>query len=201
MKKSITVILSLFISISACAGTLSIPKEFEFIALNGNEVENSLFSKKTRLTVAPGAHKIALLYKNTVRDDIGNGSTRVISEPIIISLVAEEGENYQISSRYKIKSLSDAKAFIKDPQINVKNEQGDLASYTMHQAKIDSRGVLGNMIKKKEDNLQTIALLETAIKRDDDKETTPQKMLHHWWEQADAETQKEFISWAVKQID
>ncbi len=201
MKKIITVILSLFISVSACAGSLSIPKEFEFLALNGKEVENSLFSKNTRLTLEPGPQKIAVLYKNTVRDEIGNGSTRVTSEPIIISLLAQQGQNYQISSAYKIKSVSDAQAFIKDPQIHVKNEQGELASFTMHQAKMDDRGVLGNMIKKKEKNLQTVALLETTAKTDNDgKENIPDKMLHHWWEQADPQTQKQFVSWAIKQI-
>jgi len=201
MKKFITCTFFLFLSVNVCATSLSIPNEFEFIAVNGNQVENPLFSKNTRLTLAAGQQKIALLYKNTLRDDIGNGSTIVTSQPIIISLLAKEGQDYQLSSAYKIQSVSAAKAFIKDPQIHVKNAQGELASYTMHLAKMDDRGVLGNIIKKKENNQQTVALLETTVKTDNGgKENISEKMLHHWWEQADAKTQKQFLSWAIKQI-
>lgn len=201
MKKFITCTFFLFLSVNICASSLSIPNEFEFIAVNGNPVENPLFSKNTRLTLTTGEQKIALLYKNMLRDDIGNGSTIVTSPPIIISLLVKEGQDYQLSSAYKIKSVSAAKAFIKDPQIHVKNAQGELASSTLYLVKTDDRGVLGNIIKKKENNRQTVAVLETLSEKGrEGKENRPEKMLHHWWGQADAETQKQFLSWAIKQI-
>lgn len=201
MKQFITCTFFLFLSINIYASSLSIPNEFEFIAVNGEQVENSLFSKNTRLEFAVGEQKIALLYKNTLRDDIGNGSTIVTSQPIIISLLAQENQDYQLSSAYKIQSVSAAKAFVKDPQIHVKNSQGELARYTTYLPKTDDRGVLGNILKKKESSLQTLAVLETtAEKADDGKENISEKMLHHWWEQADTKTQKQFISWALKQI-
>ena len=202
MKKMITVILSVFISASVCATSFTVPQGFEILALNGETISNSVFSKKTHLTLEPGPQKIAVLYKATVRNDLGNGSTRVASAPLIISLLAQENEHYQLLSVSKIKRLSDAEAFIKDPQIKVQNAQGELASYTMHLAKTGDQGILGNLINNKENTTKTVALLETIDKSDRAKnENNAQKMLHHWWDKADLETQKQFVSWAIKQIN
>ena len=202
MKKSIIIILSLFISVSAYGASFSIPRGFELLALNGNAISSSAFNKTTRLTFVPGPQKIAVLYKATVRNDIGNGSTRVASAPLIISLLAQENEHYQLLSVSKIKRLSDAEAFIKDPQIKVQNAQGELASYTMHLAKTGDQGILGNLINNKENTTKTVALLETIDKSDRDKKANnAQKMLHHWWSKADLETQKQFASWAIKKVN
>ncbi|WP_028863557.1 YccT family protein [Psychromonas aquimarina] len=198
MKKFIAVSLLLLGSSNIWADSLTISKEFEFIAVNGKEVSSSLFNKINKVTLPVGLQKVAIQYKETVRDDVGNGFTPVKSSPIIVSLQVTTGGQYQLSSAEKITSLSKAKAFAKSPEVKVTDQHGKLASYSQKLSVEVDRGVIGNMIDKHDSEVKGRALKETSALTG--KPNTAEEKLYYWWNEADDETRKQFADWANKQI-
>ncbi len=198
MKKFITVSLLLLSSSNIWADSLTISKDFEFIAVNGEEVSSSLFNKVNKVTLPVGVQKVAVQYIDTVRDDVGNGSTRVKSSPVIVSLQVTAGGEYLLSSAEKISSLTKAKAFAKSPEVKVTDQHGKLASYSQKVSTEVDRGVIGNMIDKHDSEMKGRALKETSTLTA--KQNIAEEKLHHWWNEADQETTKQFADWAIKQI-
>ncbi|WP_019616964.1 YccT family protein [Psychromonas ossibalaenae] len=197
MKKFIAVSLLLLGSSNIWADSLTISKEFEFIAVNGEQVSSSLFNKINKVTLPVGLQKVAVQYIDTVRDDVGNGSTRVKSSPVIISLQVTAGDEYLLSPAEKISSLTKAKAFAKSPEVMITDQHGVSASYSQKLSVEVDHGVIGNIIDKHDNEVKGRALKETSTLTG--KQNIAEEKLHHWWNEADETTRKQFADWAIKQ--
>lgn len=196
LKISLVLFTALFInSTLSIASTLSVPHEFQFIAVNGVEVKDGLFSTTSKVELPVGEQKIAVIYNTTVRNDVGDGSTRISSQSIIVTLLVDENKAYQLSPKTKITSLKKAKAFAKNPEIKIENKKGELATFSTLLPKYEDYGVIGNALKEEDKTLMTVSTAATAITTSsvENKDNTAEKMLHHWWDQADSETKKRFI--------
>ena len=179
-------------SIGVFASSLSIPHEFQFLAVNGEKVENGLFSKTTEVDLPVGKQRVSVIYNTTVRNDVGDGSTRVSSHPMIITINVLEDKAYKLSPKTKITSLKKAKIFSGYPEINIETEKGETPIFSVNRPQIEDYGVIGNAVKKEEKAIVAVSLAETK-KQQGEPENTAEKMLHHWWDQADSETKKRFI--------
>ena len=86
----VTAMLALFGPASALAGNLTIPMSFEYLAMDGQTIESSVFNHKAELALAPGEHKIAIRYNEMVEDDFTDGQSFVKSAPFIVTLMATQ---------------------------------------------------------------------------------------------------------------
>ena len=201
MKKLFILCITLLACSQLLAASISIPRDFELLALDGKEITSALFNNKKALKLEGGEHKIAVQYKKVLRDDIGDGSTIVFSDPIIIHLQVIAGTDYQLNTSKKIKSASQGKAFVKDPDIKVIASDGKLAIFSVQLVDSNNRGVLGNMADNTTVDSMSVAIQQTEQSGLSQGEQLPMQMLHHWWQQADLATKQEFASWANKQMN
>ena len=204
--KFFTALSLLFMSSFASAGTLSIPNEFEFLAVNGEEISDSLFSKTREVDLPVGEQRIAIRYKATVRDDIGDGSTRLESLVIIITLQVEANTDYLVSPSVKLTTFKKANAYANHPTIFIKTTSGDSADFKIHLPSVEDYGVIGNALNKERKTTATVALQgtqkNTTLASDSPAKTTDntaEKMLHHWWNEADDKTKRAFTDFVNKE--
>ncbi|HIP76559.1 MAG TPA: DUF2057 domain-containing protein [Psychromonas hadalis] len=197
--KYITALAFLLFTSFTTASTLSVPNEFEFLAVNGVEVENALFSKTDEVDLPPGDQRIAIRYKTTVRHDIGDGATRLESLAMIISLQVEENKKYRVSAAVSLSSLKKATAYANHPTITITDTSGKSADFSVHLPSVEDYGLIGNAIHKEDKITATIAQQGTLkVSKTTTNKSTTTEMLHHWWDQADKKTQQEFIEFAKK---
>ena len=200
MKKLFILCVTLLSCSQLLAASISIPRDFELLALDGNKITSTMLNNKKALKLVAGEHKIAVQYKKLLRDDIGDGSTRVSSDPIIIALQVIDQTDYQLSTSETIIRVAQGKAFVKNPDIKIIDTDGKQATFSVQIVDSNNKGVLGNMLKNQEDYSSALALQGTEISPLALEGEMPKQMLHHWWQQADLATQKEFAQWATKQV-
>ncbi|MBY6186736.1 DUF2057 domain-containing protein [Marinobacter hydrocarbonoclasticus] len=224
MKKAVALSLALLASPISWAESLTIPMEFEFVALDGTKVQTSLFSHKDELELAPGERKIALQYKDLVPESVGDGHRRVSSSPFVITLNVDEGVDYALKADRRITDIKTAEAYAKAPKVVITASNGSQAQFSLQQTQSDESTIVDKLLGEQPTapSAEEAALAATAsgsavaasskasapaeVKATEVKPAPAQgddraeEMLKYWWEQADAETRKAFMSWAVQQL-
>ncbi|WP_394132835.1 DUF2057 domain-containing protein [Shewanella maritima] len=118
-------------SSSATAANLTIPMDFEYLALNGVEVETNLFSHKSDLTLSEGTHKIAIRYHDLVEDDFSDSQSTVKSSPFIITLQVDGDYQYQLSPDDSRKIVRRPQQFAKQPKVVITREDKGQVQYSV----------------------------------------------------------------------
>ncbi|ORU90738.1 MAG: hypothetical protein A6F71_07235 [Cycloclasticus sp. symbiont of Poecilosclerida sp. M] len=214
MNYKLIVLLSLCIGfvVNVSASELTIPRSFEFLAVDGKDV-GGFFNKPRIIALAPGEHKIALKYDVAI-EDAGNQRVEefIRSDPILVTLNVQAGKNYRLVPHSSIKFSP--RDYAKDPRIKVVTSEGD-----------DANAEIALMVKK--DNSAWAKMTQTydqpaATPKSDMAQLTgstgvnavpvltisgkiapaaaasahptpASSMLIYWWNQADQETRNAFL--------
>ena len=128
----ITAIIALLGSSSALAANLQIPMAFEYLAIDGEKIETSLFNHKAQLDLSNGLHKIAIRYHDMVQDDFSDSESFVKSSPFIISLNVDGDYEYILKPAdgdFVKKPIT----FAKSPQVVITRSDKGLVNYKVDQ--------------------------------------------------------------------
>ncbi|MBY5990836.1 DUF2057 domain-containing protein [Ferrimonas balearica] len=227
MKKAMALSLALLVSPLSWAENLTIPMEFEFVALDGTKVSSSLFSHKSELELAPGQRKIALQYKDLVPESVGDGHRRISSSPFVVTLQVAPGVDYRLNPDRRILDIKTAEAYAKDPKVVISASDGSQVSYSVQLTQSDESTIVDKLLgdAPTAPSAEEAALAATATgtaaaaaaaptsPAAEPAQAAPQaapaagqsasqaeEMLKYWWNQADEQTRKAFMSWAVQQL-
>lgn len=155
----ITAILALCASSAAFAANLNIPMSFEYIALDGQEVETSLFNHKSELELSNGTHKIAVRYNDLVEDDFSDSETNIKSSPFIITLKVDGDYEYHMKPADGDFVKQPAK-FAKDPQVVITRQDNKVVNYQVTQTNIAEESFVSRLFSG---NTATDVDVEAAV--------------------------------------
>ncbi|MCL1065378.1 DUF2057 domain-containing protein [Shewanella olleyana] len=227
-------LLAFVTSTSAIAANLTIPMSFEYLALDGKEIDTNMFTHKTNLALENGNHKIAIRYHDMVDDDFSDSQSFIKSSPFIIDITVDGDHEYQLKP-IDGEFVKKPKSFAKDPQVVISRKDNGSVNYKVTQTDYKESSFISNLFggNKGEDidtlaasatdsNAKTIPVAAVATSATvaatapvsskaaapattgepagDQSATHPEQMLQYWWLQADEETRKEFMSWAIQQL-
>jgi uncharacterized protein YccT (UPF0319 family) len=223
-------LLALLSSSSVLAANLTIPMSFEYLALDGTEVETSMFNHQSDLALTNGTHKIAIRYYDVVDDSFSDSQTFVKSTPLILTLMVDGDHQYQLQAA-EGKVIKDPKAFAKKPQISITRQDNGSVTYSVKQTNFTDESFMTSLFQsKKQHDIETLsasatsnasqsvqtltviadvatatmsAPVVTPVPAATAQKPSPaeaEQMLQYWWLQADDKTRKEFMGWAIKQL-
>lgn len=224
-----TALFALMASGSAMAAELTIPMSFEYLAVDGKPIATNSFKHLSDIDLSNGTHKIAIRYSDMIEDDFSDSQTFVKSKPFIITLAVDGDYQYKLepatgsikqpkqfakAPQVKITRADNGQVNYKIMQTNIE-EQGfmsklfgtDNAQTASTIAVSTSAGVSAAAAvakaEKKEMDPITAATSESSAQAQQAPTQSAehaQQMLQYWWLQADEQTRKEFMSWAIKQL-
>ncbi|GIU48717.1 DUF2057 domain-containing protein [Shewanella algidipiscicola] len=218
-------LIALLGSSSAMAANLTIPMAFEYLALNGQKVESSLFNHKADLSLDNGTHKIAIRYHDMVQDDFSDSESFIKSSPFIVTLKVDGDYQYQLQPA-EGEIIKRPKEFAKSPEVIVTRTGGGQVSYQVEQTDITESSFIGRLFgndsgqdveaaaavatgsavaassvpAKPISAIEAATLPATTTPSNKSEAEHAQQMLQYWWLHADEKTRKEFMSWAIKQL-
>lgn len=226
----ITAILALCGSSAVFAANLNIPMAFEYIALDGKEVQTSLFNHKSELELNNGTHKIAVRYNDLVEDDFSDSETNIKSSPFIITLTVDGNYEYHMKPIDGDFVRHPAK-FAKAPQVVISREDNKIVNYQVTHTNITEESFVSRLFSGNtatDIDVEAAAATGTvAVTAKSTEPTAPvsrpspaaspivaataitvttadaanaEQMLQYWWLHADEKTRKEFMGWAIKQL-
>ncbi|GGY88962.1 MULTISPECIES: DUF2057 domain-containing protein [Shewanella] len=229
MKFTLTAsaLLALLSSSSVFAANLNIPMSFEYLALDGQEVETNHFTHKSELTLSEGEHKIAIRYSDVYEDGISDSPNFVKSSPFIVTLNVNGDYQYLLAPKNKVVSPKD---YAKAPNVVITRKDGGTVDYSIVQTQLKEDSFVSKLLGTdtgvdidsasaavtagKEVPVATMRQ-PTAVEAMTAPMSTTEanspatkadsaahagQMLQYWWLHADAATRKEFMSWAIKQL-
>ncbi|GAA4897738.1 DUF2057 domain-containing protein [Ferrimonas pelagia] len=225
MNRAFAFSLILALSPTGWANSLTIPLEFEYLAVNGEKITSSLFSHKDKVDLKPGVNKIAIQYKDLIREAIGDNHKRVSSNPFVITLDAAPDEDYRLLPASKIRDIKEAERFAQAPKLKILTSNKQEVPFQFALTQGDDPNMLEQLMgapaPAQSLEQQAIAasaatsvgaVVATAPTSTDLEATTAaptsagdnaiqaEAMLKYWWQQADEPTRKAFMSWAVQQL-
>lgn len=225
---TVSALFALICSSSVFAANLKIPMAFEYLALDGTQIETNHFTHKSDLSLTSGEHKIAIRYSDMYEDRFSESPNFVKSSPFIVTINVEQDANYELKPASKI---TDPDAYAKDPQVVISSNGGQV-DYHVQQTDIQENSFISRLFNVGEQSPKVdaaaaaitagkpvpqpvkpvseveamtaapAAVAATATSKGT--QALPQnqsaQMLQYWWQQADEKTRKEFMSWAIKQL-
>ncbi|MCL1073306.1 DUF2057 domain-containing protein [Shewanella dokdonensis] len=229
MKFTLTAsaLLALLSSSSVFAANLNIPMSFEYLALDGQEVETNHFTHKANLNLTEGEHKIAIRYSDVYDDGIGESPNFVKSSPFIVTLNVNGDYQYLLAPKSKV---IDPKHYAKAPEVVISRKDGGTVDYNIVQTQLREDSFVSKILGTDtgvdidaasaavtggkelpaapvrqptavEAMTAPVAATEmTTPANKSDSAAHAEQMLQYWWLHADAATRKEFMSWAIKQL-
>lgn len=225
---TVSAILALFCSSSAFAANMTIPMAFEYLALDGAQIETNHFTHKADLSLSSGKHKIAIRYSDMYEGSFSESPNFVKSSPFIVTINVQQDANYELKPANKI---TDPEAYAKDPKVVISSNNSEV-EYSVQQTDIQENSFFSRLfnvgeqspkvdvaaaaitggkpvpqpVKQASEVEAMTAAPAVAATATSSSETNalPQnqsaQMLQYWWQQADEKTRKEFMSWAIKQL-
>lgn len=137
-------LLALVTSTSVMAANLSIPMSFEYLALDGKEIETNMFTHKTDLELSNGSHKIAIRYSDMVEDDFSDSQSFVKSAPFIVTINIDGDYEYQLKPADG-DYVKKPKAFAKQPQVIISREDSGKVDYQVKQTDFEESSFISNL--------------------------------------------------------
>lgn len=205
MKIKLMVVFSLcaVFSVSANASELTVPKTFEFLAVDGKDIGGWLNTPRSVALVA-GQHKIALKYDVAIEGDNPRIEEFISSEPILVTLMVEKGKNYRLVPHSSIKFSP--REFAENPRVKIVSSDGvnanaEVAKLVKNEQSTWAK-VTGSYDAPAELQLSDMAKLTGAALAPAVITSTPavvangspaSSMLIYWWNQADQATRDTFL--------
>ncbi|MFQ6371510.1 DUF2057 domain-containing protein [Shewanella sp. YIC-542] len=222
MKSTVTAsaLFALLSSSSVFAANLNIPMSFEYLAVDGQEVETNNFTHKANLPLTEGEHKIAVRYSDMYEDDISDSPNFATSSPLIVTLNVSGDHQYLLAPK---SDVIDPKGYAKAPEIVITRKDGGNVHYSVTHTQLKETSLVSKLFGNDNGvNLDEATAAVTADKaipsapaqkatavetmtapapaNTADSSAHAKQMLQYWWMNADEATRKEFMSWAIKQL-
>tara|TARA_R110002033_G_scaffold52058_3_gene99135 strand:- start:1433 stop:2134 length:702 start_codon:yes stop_codon:yes gene_type:complete len=155
-------LLACLTSSSVLAANLTIPMSFEYLALDGTEVETSMFNHQSDLALTNGTHKIAIRYHDVVDDSFSDSQTFIKSTPLIVTLTVD-GDHQYLLQPAQGDVIKNPKAFAKKPQINIKRQDNIAVTYSVEQTNFTEDSFITSLFNKKNQNdIETLSASATG---------------------------------------
>ena len=218
MKTPVSAALALsaaLASSSLMAASLKIPLAFEFLGLNGQVIKRSIVKHQDELEFAPGQHEIALRYSDMVESDLVDTMESVKSAAFIITLDASDDGDYVLAPAVD-GPIRDPMAFARAPEVIISRADGSAAEFTFTQTDVTrdfavglyGTAVTASAVPATPAPSASVDVVETVSGNPaapaplpiDTSGASAEDMLQLWWQRADSETRKKFLSWAIEQL-
>ena len=210
----ITAIITLLSSSAVVAASLNIPMSFEYLALDGTQIESSLFNHKSNIKLENGTHKIAIRYHDLVQDDFSDAESFVKSSPLIITLTVNGDHHYTLAADGEV--IEQPRSFAKSPQVMITRNDAGTVDYSVKHTDFTEDSFINHLfsggtglnatsLASAANKATMIASVTAPLSQQGlndtqaNKAVQSEKMLQYWWSHADHKTRKEFMSWAIKQ--
>lgn len=222
-------LFAMFSSSSLLAANLTIPMSFEYLALNGEEIETNMFSHKSDLTLSNGTQKIAIRYHDMVEDDFSDSQSFVKSAPFIITLEVDGDHQYSLAPSKNGQAtdiVEKPESFAKNPKVTILRKDKGTVNFKVEQTNYKESSFINTLFTGKTGHnvdalaaqatstqtaavtptvqtssaTATVEAASTAVPAKQANPAQAEQMLQYWWLQADEKTRKEFMSWAIKQL-
>ncbi|AZG72722.1 DUF2057 domain-containing protein [Shewanella livingstonensis] len=155
-------LLAFLTSSSVLAANLTIPMSFEYLALDGAEVETSMFNHQSDLTLTNGTHKIAIRYHDVVDDSFSDSQSFVKSTPLILTLMVDGDHQYRLQPANG-DVIKNPKAFAKNPQISIKRQDNAAVTYNVEQTNFTEKSFLTSLFNNKnQHDIETLSASATG---------------------------------------
>ncbi|MFI3245921.1 MAG: DUF2057 family protein [Ferrimonas sp.] len=216
MHKAIAALL-FAVSPTLFAAELQIPLEFEFVAINGNNVNNNFFSHNGSEPLQVGTNKVALVYNDLIRDNIGDSHSKIKSAPFVVTFQAQADQNYQLQAAIEIDNVKTARQFAQDPQVLIQTSNGSNIPVEVALTDAQPQGIFNQLSNNNSAIVATggtvtptvtaasaTALTTAATQTPQTPEmdnNKPMKMLQYWWQESGADVHNAFTGWAVQHLN
>jgi uncharacterized protein YccT (UPF0319 family) len=155
-------LLAFLTSSSVLAANLTIPMSFEYLALDGAEVETSMFNHQSDLALTNGTHKIAVRYHDVVDDSFSDSQSFVKSTPLIVTLTVD-GDHQYLLQPADGDVIKNPKAFAKKPQINIKRQDNAAVTYSVEQTNFTEESFITSLFNNKnQHDIETLSASATG---------------------------------------
>ncbi|MGI2172208.1 DUF2057 domain-containing protein [Shewanella sp. MF05960] len=155
-------LLAFLTSSSVFAANLTIPMSFEYLALDGEAIETSMFKHQSDLTLANGTHKIAIRYHDVVDDSFSDSQSFVKSTPFIVTLTVDGDYQYSLKPANG-DVIKKPKAFAKAPQVEVSRQDNGSVSYSVEQTNFAEETFITNLFKtNKQQDFESLSASATG---------------------------------------
>ncbi|UJF23246.1 DUF2057 domain-containing protein [Shewanella sp. OMA3-2] len=141
---STSAILALLSSTSLMAANLTIPMSFEYLALDGQQIETNSFKHKSDLNLTTGSHKIAIRYHDMVQDNFSDSQSFIKSAPFIVTLNVDGDFNYTLSPATG-EVVKRPKYFAKKPDIIITRQDKGSVSYSVENTQLEEASFFANL--------------------------------------------------------
>jgi uncharacterized protein len=214
MYTKLTVLL-LFLSAFSHANTLIVPAQFEVLKVDGRNYDSSFFAQRQKIKLINGKHVALLKYKELFDDPENDDHTTVKSEPFIV-LFSMQGSPLELVFKVN-KDEKEARSFAESPLVRIVDTRGnEVSSKTMlladYEQKLFQVALLtqsqesGNSVESHSNIYGKVRppINEHSNSRENStsapsvvapREAAPVlEMLLYWWEQANEQQKKAFLS-------
>ena len=216
------IILFSLASHAFAASKLSIPSEFEFLAVDGKAISSPLLNRTSSINLPQGQHKVAMRFHDFYEDDITGSHGYLKSSPFVINLLVDGTNNYQLAGLGD-QLINDPEKYAKQPKITIRRVDNGKVVYSVKNTQFKEGSILGEVLggEAKKD-VRAFAVQQTTIhkvhastqhKYDNDDtpyqrknltviekdDVTAKKMLKYWWTKADAKSREQFLIWLQQQ--
>lgn len=219
MKKWISVssLLLLSLAANAFASQLSIPSEFEFLAVDGNPINSSLLNRKSSIKLAEGEHKVAMRFNDLYEDDITGSHGYIKSYPFIVSIFVDGLNQYQLAGLGSQFNDNPDK-YAKNPKITIRRVDNGKVVYSVKNTQFNEGSLLGEMLGgEARKDVKAYAVQQTTVHKvqastqaitneataanvaQDETMVDNEAMLKYWWNKADVESRQNFLIWLQTQ--
>ncbi len=196
ISSTTALLLLFFCHFAAANSNLLITEEFKVISINGAPFTDSRLKKITSLKLSPGINKIAIEYEMVFRSNSGNNFETVKSDIFVISFHLQSVGQYRLQY-LKQTNLKAAKIFIRNPIVNIIDDQGRKVESSQFFPESQSIRSIHQSTAKKIEPQQSIRLVSKAAidksKTPNSPQTDVEAMLLYWWQQANQQQRQSFL--------
>ncbi len=213
MHKAIAALL-FAVSPTLFAAELQIPLEFEFVAINGKDVKNNFFSHNGSEPLQVGTNKVALVYNDLIRDNIGDSHSKIKSAPFVVTFDAQADQNYQLQAAIEIDNVKTARQFAQDPQVRIQTPNGSTVPVNVALTDTRPQGIFnqlgnnssaivatGGTVAPTVTAASATALTTAATQTPEIANNKPMQMLQYWWQESSSDVHNAFTGWSVQHIN
>jgi hypothetical protein len=213
-KTTLSIVLLALTSICAHAAELEIPRDFEFLAVDGRDLDG-WFGTSRSIDLTPGRHKIALKYSGTVPDENPRLQDFISSEPLLLTLEVEGNHHYTLVPHPSMEQ--NPREYAKNPKIKVVRDDRGPTSFDVALLVERTQSKLERITQNYDSNENTkpasdmerltspesqrrIATQVSSIPTPatGSSESPAAGMLNYWWNQADQATRERFLKQILK---
>ena len=185
MLKYIILFISV-ISFFSVAGKMNIPEYIHVLSVDGKNVDNNFFSRKSSIEITAGKHILVLQYKE-IFDDVDNDDHATIkSEPFVVLFTVNQSEVLTII-KPMLNDEKTAIAYAASPKITLLNEKNQLIPIIIESLVVFEAQAVFQQLADSSNEGKSNAALATAtkiIEESSGHEPNAQLMLEYWWQKA-----------------